>query len=150
MAFSTEARVRTESGFDGNSNVSSTLITEYLNQANGVVLSYVGARYRITALSGALFTGSQAENMLKRIEELLASGYLLIKEYGADALDSDKDGYKKVEEALELLTQIMEGKIRLLDVNGDEIETVSGSSAGSVVAGGAVSGENKFSVSDVY
>ena len=118
MAFSTTARVRTESGFDGNSNVADATIAEYLDQANGVVLSYVGARYRITALSGTLFTGSQGEKFLKRVEELLASGYLLIKEYGADALDSDKDGYKKVNEAEELLTQIMEGKIRLSIVTG--------------------------------
>jgi predicted acylesterase/phospholipase RssA len=44
----------------------------------------------------------------------------------------------------------LEGKIRLLDTNGDEFETVSGSSAGGLVSAGAVAGENKFSVSDEY
>lgn len=62
--FTTADKVRSESGFTNNPNISDTTINGYIDRANGVVLSYVGARYLITALTGSKFTGSQAEKFL--------------------------------------------------------------------------------------
>jgi hypothetical protein len=84
MAYSTIDQVRSESGFTNNSNITDAMITIYLNQANGVVQSFVSSIYNITTLTGTNFTGSQADLMLQRVEDLLASGYLMIKEYGAE------------------------------------------------------------------
>ncbi len=152
MTYSTAARVRTESGFDGNQNVLDSVIEAYLEQANGVVQSYVASVYDISQLSGSKFTNSQAEKMLKRAEELIASGYLLIKEYGADSGESNKDGYEKVEEGESLLQRLTDKAhpLRLIDTGGDEFSRVAKSTAGTIVGSGITSGENKFSVDDSY
>lgn len=152
MAYTTEARVRDETGFTWNTNITTTVIQGYLDQANGVVLSYVAARYDASKLKASSdFTDSQAENMLKRCEELLASGYLLIKEYWAEGADTDKDGYKKVEEATALLEMIMRGEIRLLKFSSKEFElaTVNDQAAG-LKSIWATSWANIFSVKDQY
>lgn len=44
-----------------------------LLQAHGVVQSYLSAAYNVTDFAGALFTGSQAEGMLARAEELIGA-----------------------------------------------------------------------------
>ena len=152
MTFSTIDRIRDESWFTGNLNITDANIQPYLEQSNGVVLSYVGAKYNIINLvSWALFTGSQAEKMLQRCEELLASGYLLIKEYWPEGADTDKDGYKKVNEAESLLSMIMEGKIRLLDTNGKEFSSwAEKKEAAGLASIGATSGANIFSVNDKF
>ncbi len=152
MTYSTVDRIRTESGFDGNLNIPNSMIQAYLDQANGVVKSYVASVYDISQFSGAKFTDSQAEKMLKRAEELMASGYLLIKEYGADSGDSNKDGYDKVEEGESMLQRLTDKShlLRLIDTDGNEFSRVAKSTAGSVVALGASSGGNIFSVDDSY
>jgi len=150
MAYSTIDQVRSESGFTNNSNITDAMITIYLNQANGVVQSFVSSIYNITTLTGTNFTGSQADLMLQRVEDLLASGYLMIKEYGAEWLDSDKDGYNKVDEWMSLLKMMTSGDLRLIGVDGTEFTRVNKDSAGTATAGGAVSGDNIFAVSDEY
>lgn len=133
MTFTTVARVRAESGFNGNTDISDTYIGGYLTQANGVLLGYVASIYDATKLSGALFTGSQAESLLQRIEELFASGYLLIAEYGPEAKNSDKDGYNKVKEAEKLCTELLSGSFGLYDINSNEFTKKETASAGAIV-----------------
>jgi len=72
------------------------------------------------------FTGSQGEQVLKRVEEMLASGWLLVKEYGADAEGGDKGGYKKLEKiAMTMLDAIAKGEMRLLDTNNQEFTVLT-------------------------
>ncbi len=152
MSYSTVDRVRSESGFDGNLNIKSSMIETYLEQANGIVKSYVASVYDISEFTGEKFTGSQGEKLLKRAEELIASGYLLIKQYGADSVDTDKDGYEKVKEGEGLLQRLTDKDhpLRLMNTDNTEFSRVSKSTAGTIVASGATSGENIFSVDDTY
>lgn len=152
MTYATTKRIRTESGFDGNLNIPDTMIETYLKQSHGIVQSYVAGVYDISQMTGEKFTGSQAENILKRAEELIASGYLLIKEYGADSPDSHKDGYDKVEEGESLLQRLSnkDHPLRLMNTDGSEFTRVSKGTAGTVVALGAVVDGNRFSVDDTY
>ncbi len=121
--YSNIANVRTESGFDWNTNILDTLLTSYLEQSHGVVVSYVASRYNITKLVASTdFTGSQAEQMLVRVETLLASWYLMIKEYWPDGANTDKDWYKKVDEAMELLMMISKWDLRLIKIDWSEFE----------------------------
>lgn len=126
--YSTIARVRQETGFVGNQNISDTYLQSYLDRATSIVKGWVANRYVLTALAGATFTGSQAEATLKGAEELLASGYLLIAEYGAE-VDGDKNGYKKVEQAEKMLKQIADGTIKLVDTTGVVFLEVSANSS---------------------
>ena len=152
MTYSTTQRIRTESGFDGNYNIADSVIENYLEEAHGIVQSYVASVYDINVLTGSKFTGSQAEKMLTRAEELIASGYLFIKEYGPDSGDSNKDGYEKVEEGESMLKRLTDKDhpLRLIDTVGNEFSRIAKSTAGSVVALGATSGAKVFAVDDSY
>lgn len=120
--FTTTQKVRDESWFTNNPNIADSSIAQYADRANGIVLSYVWARYLITALTGAGFRGSQAEKFLVWVETRLAAAYLLQKEYWEDSLDSDKDWYRKEEEAESDLERIMRWEIRLLKVDWTEFD----------------------------
>lgn len=117
MSFTTVDRVRDESWFTWELNISDNSINWYLIQANWIIISNIATVYDASKLIWSLFVWSHAENMLKRIEELLASGYLLIKEYGPEWRDTDKDGYIKIKEAEKLLDKIINGDIKLFDIN---------------------------------
>jgi hypothetical protein len=114
--YSTVARVRTEAGFDGNANVTDAYIQAYLDQATNIVNGKVFFRYAPSTFT-ANFSGSQAEATLQRCEELLAAGYLLAKEYGAENV-GEKSGKEKIKMAMDLLCMIADGDMLLLDSNG--------------------------------
>lgn len=120
--FSTVDNIRSEAGFDNNCNIDDTVIETYGNRAYGIVRSKISRMYSLTTLAEN-FTGSDAEALLVACEELLAAGYLLRKEYGPDALDSDKNGTLKINEAMELLDKIATGEIPLIDSNNSEYAT---------------------------
>jgi hypothetical protein len=123
MAYSTVTRVRQEAGFANNSNILDARITPHLAAATAIVNSYISPIYARSALSGALFTGSDAENFLKKCEELLGAGFLMIDEFGIqeDEASDSKNGQHKVDLAISWLTQIQKGEMKLLDINGDEL-----------------------------
>jgi hypothetical protein len=131
--FSTLARVRSEAGLTSQTNISDTVITGYHTQANGVLCSYVAGRYNISNLvASADFTGSKAESFLQRVEEMLGAGYLLLKVYGPDGGgDMNKDGTIKIDQAMQMLTSLSEGVIRLLKNDGTEFEQLSDKKTGS-------------------
>lgn len=120
--FTTVDDIRSEAGFDNNCNIDDTVIEKYGDRAHGILLSKVALRYNLTTIAEN-FTGSEAETLLIACEELLAAGYLLRKEYGPDALDSDKDGKKKIDEAMEILDKVSSGEIPLIDSNNNEYVT---------------------------
>lgn len=154
MAYTTTAAVRTESGFEGNTHVPDTMIDGYLEKAHAVVQGHLAAVYDITQfVSGSLFTDSQAEDYLQRAELLIASGFLLIKQYGGEVQDDvDSDGQERVDEGIEMLKMLADPEfpVRLIDINGDEFKRKTIKTAGKMVAGGANSGDNIFSVTDTY
>lgn len=148
MAYTTIARVRSECGFDGNTNITDALITTYLNQAHGVVNGIVAGVYNISSLAGALFTGSQAEAYLQRAEELIASGFLLIKEYGTSDTTNGAEGLRKYEEGKALLAMLSANPpVHLLDINGAQM---TGSNISSSPIFNDTDSESVFSTSDTY
>lgn len=116
--YSTVSRVRDEAGFKNNESISSTLIQQYLNKATAIVQSFVAKKYMLSGFS-VDFTGSQAEMVMQRCEELIAAGNLLNKEYGFEEDGTGKGDYK-IKEAMDTLKAILDGTMILLDVDGDE------------------------------
>ena len=151
MPYSTTQAVRSEAWFEKNPNVLEPTIAAYLSQATWIVQSYVSAVYKLNNLKpGALnFAGSQAEGVLKRAEELFAAGYLLMKEYWLQALATDKDGQRKIQEAEKLLQRLIDWKhpLRLIDSEWNEFERIaSNSSRGKLKWTGINAGWNVFSM----
>lgn len=152
--YSTVARIRDESWFTWNLDITDSFIQWYWDQANWVLLSYVAGIYDASYLApSALFTGSQAEQMLQRIEELLASWYLLIKEYWLEAKDTDKDWYNKVKEAKDLLMMLSTWDLTLIDNNFAEFAKKNTASAWGIVFSSPDYNSNLdpiFKMSDTY
>lgn len=151
MAFSTIAKIRQGAGFTGNSNITDANITTMQTRAFNVIKSYIGARYPLGNLSGSLFTGSPAEQVCVGLEELLAVGYLFLDEYGPN-IDGDKNGQKKIDAVMKQLDDIKLGRMKLFDVNDDEIAQ-SSSNSGVPISDTAPSTDDsprKFSVDDEY
>ena len=151
MAWTTNALVRSESGFDNNSDITEASLTSYTTLAHGQIKGFVARIYDMAELEASTkFTGSQAEDFLKGIETLWASGLLLIKEYGAEAQNSDKDGYRKLELAKAMLLDLQEERIKLLDTDNAEFERMDDTMGGVIVAGGAEADENIFAENNIY
>lgn len=152
MAYTTATQVRNEAWFEGNTNVLESLVDKMLLQAHGVVQSYLSAAYNVTDFAGALFTGSQAEGMLARAEELIGAWFLLIKQYWLEGIGTEADWYKKKAEGENLLKSLLDPKrpLRLLNVNGVEFTRVSASPSGWLYASGVVVDWNKFSVDETF
>lgn len=120
MLFTDKNQVRDESWFKNNLDITDSIIDWYITQANSIILSYIWIIYDVSKFTGSLFTWSQTENLLNRIETLLASWYLLQKEYWIEARNTDKDGYQKERDAVDILQKISEWEIRLFDINFNE------------------------------
>lgn len=152
MAYTTVERIRAESWFTWNSDISDNYIEWYLNQSHWIIIWRIGIRYDISKLSWSLFTWSQAEEMLKRIEELISSSYLLIAEYWNEARGSDKDWYNKIKQANALLDQITAWTLKLFDINWNEFWTksISTSSSWLVLTLPNPEPPRYFKVDDIY
>jgi len=145
------SRVRAEAGLTGNSNITDTTIDVYIEQAHSIVQGMVSSVYEITNLTqaNADFIDSHAEWYLARAEELIAAGYILLKEFGTNDFDeTKKEGTKKVREGEALLTKLSDDEkpVNLLDINWNKFATVAKKRSGVMVAGGATTGENIFSI----
>jgi len=73
--YSTELRIRDEAGFTGNSDITTTSIETYQEQAYGTIRSRISAIYNVTNLvtTNSNFLDSDAHRLLARIEELYAA-----------------------------------------------------------------------------
>jgi uncharacterized protein YPO0396 len=116
MAYTTLLKIRGEAGFQNNANVSDTTITQYQTRAYNLVRSFVAGRYDLTALTGANFTGSQAESVLEQCELLLAAGYLIQSRFQGQP-QAEAQGKEKVADAMAILKQISSGELRLVGVD---------------------------------
>lgn len=122
--YTTTAEIREEAGFKNNPHIIDTSIDIQRIRAFGVVNSYVRSRYKLPAISDANFVGSDSAILLASIERVLAGGYLLITEYGAEGKNSDKDGYRRVSDAEKLLADIRDNKIALFLLDGSLMPSV--------------------------
>lgn len=122
MAYTTEAQIRQEAGFQNNSNVDSPTVVDYQTRAFNTVKGYVARRYSLSQLSGALFTSSQAESVLKQCECLLAAGWLLLNQYAGQPM-GEANGKEKVDRAMGMLEDIAAGKLKLLDTGATDFNS---------------------------
>lgn len=89
-----------------------------------MINSYVGIRYQLPNTSDSNFIGSSAAALLESIEITLGTGLLLKKEYGPEGKNSDKDGYRMIQDAEDLMSDIRENKIALFLLDGSLMPSV--------------------------
>ena len=111
--FTTTELVRDEAWFTNNLDITDAHIDWYILQAEWEVVSYIANIFDITEFSWSNFTNSQAEAFLQRIETLLASWYLLIREYWLEWKDTNSDWYIRCKEARDMLNKIWSWDINL-------------------------------------
>lgn len=128
MAYSTETKVRRESGFVNNANITTAEIADLMDEAYSIIRSSIGSRYALSELS-TNFDGSDAQKLLSRIETTLAGAFLLMRTYQAES-DQYASGESKMNHANGLLDEIMKGKLKLFDSNGDEFTALGSESSG--------------------
>lgn len=158
MAYTTNAKIRQEAGFQNNANVSETTITQYQTRAYNLVRSFVAGRYALSELSGANFTGSQAETVLEQAELLIAAGYLIQSRFQGQP-QAEAQGKEKVADGMAILKQISSGELLLVGLDSAVFPAGAQPSA----AGGSAeytapdrlneeptSSEKKFSVDDKF
>ena len=111
-------QVRTEAGLDGNRWIKDSLIYEKLVSAEDEVnASLLIANYTLPL--------SVIPPKVSHATILLAAGYLLTTDYGAEHSGTNKDGEHKIAQARVILKEIEEGKGRLTDETGTIIQTGS-------------------------
>lgn len=130
MLFSTKDQIRNASWFDWVTAISDTIIEEYQKRANWIVLWYVAWVYNIQEFTVERMTDSQAYELLSQSEILIATWYLLTKEYWSQWLQEDNQGLDKINEWKSILMQLYANPpIRLYDKNWIEfLNTPTGNS----------------------
>lgn len=153
--YTLSSKIRDDAGFNDNEYIADSSIDSQRLRAFGVINSYVGMRYAIPDTSDENFIDSPAATFLESIEIGLGAGYLLIVEYGHEARGTDKDGYRKVSDAMALLADVRDGKIALFGKNGNLLPAVASENK----QGGRIRGfpksnsenvDRKFSISDKF
>lgn len=116
MAYTTLVKIRQEAGFQNNANVSDTTVTQYQTRAYNLVRSFVAGRYALSEMTGANFTGSQAESVLEQAELLIAAGYLIQSRFQGQP-QAEAQGKEKVADGMAILNQISSGTLLLVGVD---------------------------------
>jgi len=120
--------IRRQAGFEEAYGIPDEVIADYRDEAENEFESRIATAYS-TPLSSKPKIGRQIVN-------LLAAGNLLMKEYGMEAdIEISKSGARMIERANDLIEKIVEGKIKLIDDDGNLIGTQSTQD---------VSGSNEF------
>lgn len=118
-----------EAGLTNNHNLKDT--THYapvIDEAHAELQGRISSRYVLAAFS-TNFTGSQAEDLLGRIETLLAAGYILQREYPQEE-GENSEGDMRIKRAQDLIDSILAGKLKLLDTNGNEFALLGSGRSG--------------------
>lgn len=153
MVYNTVAQVRKASWFDWNTDIADATIDWHITDAYNVLLWYIWSFYDTTLLSWSNFTWSQAAGMLKKIELLFASWYLLLDEYGPNQLWTETDGEGKIEKAEQMVREIigewLKMRVRLIGNDWREFWQVGATSTRAAMRSTwLVWNTSKFSVND--
>lgn len=144
--------IRKLAGFLDNANVGDDGIDDLRGRAEGYVNHMLSTVYTLPLSDNSNWDGSPGESVIKSITEDLTTGWLLIREYGARAEGTDKDGYKLLEQAKMMLQDIVDKKAKLLDSEYEEIATASQLSPGFYPTNSQddTSEERIFSITDKF
>lgn len=119
--------IREESGFLDNDYIDDGRIDSLRLQAEAEVKASIGSVYKLPL--------SANSEVVRTITKLLAAGWLMWQEYGAEASGTSKDGIAKVEQARSMLKAIRENRLRLFDENDIELIRASTSISGGTIEG---------------
>lgn len=120
--YCTIADIRNQSGFTNVDVITDTQIDYKRLRASSMVDSYIATVYSLPL--------AEIPEIIKHVTSILASGFLLIDEYGSSSRDTDKDGYKKIEEAKSILKQIANKEIKLIGSTGTELASDTAGTVG--------------------
>lgn len=146
MAYSTISDVKTDAGFQDNTDILDATVTLYITQADAEIDSALAKNYVLPL--------GEIPDLITAISIQLASGLLLNKEYGYD--DGMRDaGRVKITNAREQLTKIAKKELVLIDSNGETMPTKAtgtiryNPTAGSVNEEG-ITNERKFTMAQEF
>jgi hypothetical protein len=106
--------IRNQAGFKEAFGISNENISGYREEAENEFESAISVVYTVPL--------STKPKLVRQIVNLLAAGNLLIKEYGMEAdIEISKSGQRMLNRAYELIGKIVDGKLKLLDEDGNEI-----------------------------
>ena len=88
MSYTTDANVRIAAGIVGNLNISTASIASKIVMADGFINGKIGDVYSLPLAEVPAF--------ITELASQLAACWVLIDEYGKEAQDTDKDGYKRL------------------------------------------------------
>lgn len=149
--YSVTASIRDDAWFTNNTYIADASIDIQRLRAYALINSYVGTRYKIPSLADSNFIGSPAAQLLESIEITLWGAYLLIKEYWPAGRDTDKDGYRRLEDVKTLLGEIRDGKLSLFGLDGNLLTGIDVSNQVSGTIRGFVTDDPwRFSVDDTF
>lgn len=117
-AYATVDEVRNFSGFRGNNAILDEHFQELIDDAENTINGYIGKIYTLPLAS--------VPGLIRQLCWYLAGGNMLLKEYGAEGLDTQRDGEKWIRFAKDILQKIAEGDIGLFDSDGSELAKISG------------------------
>lgn len=111
--YTTSADIRDDTGFTRNTNVTDENIDIHRERAFAEINSAIAAIYAIPDLDDSNFAWSPASNWLASVELMMWGGYFLIKEYGESWRDTDKDGFRRVKDARDMLKDLQKQRVTL-------------------------------------
>jgi hypothetical protein len=123
MAYTTNAKVRIAAGIVGNLNISTASIDAKVTMADGFINGKIGDVYSLPLAETPAF--------ITELASQLAAAFVLIDEYGKEAQDTDKDGYKRLglltnEDGTGILDKIQKKELKLFsDTTSQELNTAT-------------------------
>ena len=121
--YSTMESIRNEAGFQNADFIEDSLIEQYQEEANGLINSYLKARYETKWVT----LSNDSLNLLGYIERLIAAGNLLNKEYWIEDQETFKEGGKKIKQWMNELKKIKNRDLILTDEDGKEVNLAKNS-----------------------
>lgn len=113
MAYTTEAAVRTASGFSNTTNITTGTITSYIADADSVIDSKIGEIYTLPL--------SETPQIIETLSRFITVGLLYANEYGEESQGTDKGWQTRLEWAMDQLEAIRNQETKLYDSTGTEL-----------------------------
>jgi len=114
MAYTTTDKVRIEAGIVGNTNIATTSITNKITRADAIVNGKIADVYSLPL--------AETPGLIEQLSTAIAGALILIDEYGKEAQGTDKDGFARLETAMDTLEQIRTKKLKVIsDTTGTEL-----------------------------
>lgn len=113
MAYTTKAEIRSATGFSDDTKISDDTIDLYIGDADSLINSMIADRYSLPL--------SATPGIVNTVSRHITVGLLYSNEYGEESQDSDKGWYKRMKWAMDILTDIQKGKIKLRGTDGVEL-----------------------------